>query len=90
VVNAARDLQQIVIRCLIAIAASGALVLAGSKMAPRKRRATAVVLAVLTIGYALLAHVVVHWGRGHPNWIDFALTAIAAIGAAIYIASTEP
>jgi hypothetical protein len=83
------DMQRIVVRTLIAIGASGAIVLAGSKMAPRKRRATAVVLAVLTIGYALLAHVVVHWGRGYPNWIDFSLAAIAALAAAAYIANSE-
>jgi hypothetical protein len=83
------DMQRIVVRTLIAIGASGALVMAGSKMAPRNRRASAVVLAVLTIGYALLAHIVVHWGRGYPNWIDFSLSAIAALLAAAYIASTE-
>jgi hypothetical protein len=83
------DMQRIVVHTLTAIGANAALVVAGSKMAPRKRRATAVVLAVLTFGYALLAHVVVHWGRGYPNWIDFSLSASAALLAAVYIASTE-
>jgi hypothetical protein len=89
VVRPTSDLQRIVVRTLVAIAANGALVVAGSKMAPRSRRATAVVLAGLTIGYALLIHVVVHWGRGLPNWIDFSLAATAALLAAAWIANTE-
>jgi hypothetical protein len=57
-----------------------AIVLARAKTAPRRRLATALVLAGLWIGYSFLIHVYVHLGRGMPNLWHFAL----AVGASLF------
>jgi hypothetical protein len=68
---------------------SGAFVFAGAKMAPRGRLATALVLATLWIGYSFLIHVFVHLGRGKPNYLDFAVAAVAALLAVALVGYSE-
>jgi hypothetical protein len=68
---------------------SGVLVLAGAKMAPRWRVATALALAGLWIGYAFLIHVAVHLGQGTPHWWHFVLSIVASLLAVALIGYAE-
>ena len=57
-------------------------VLAGALTAPRRRTIPAAVLAALWTAYSFLLYIFVHIGRGTPHYLDFAISAAAAGGAA--------
>jgi hypothetical protein len=64
---------------------SAAFVLAGAKMAPRFRVATAIGLAFGLSVYSFLSHVLVHLGRGTPHYIHFGLEAAACAATTMWL-----
>jgi len=73
----------------VGVLMAAAFVIAGAFVAPRCRLAAALVLVGLWTVYSLLSHVLVHLGQGKPHYLDFALAALAAFGAAAYIFYSE-
>lgn len=82
------DFQRIAPR-VIGVLMGGLFVLAGAKMAPRWRLATALVLAGLWISYSFLIHIYVHLGRGAMNYWHFALAVVAALLAVALVSYAE-
>ena len=83
------DFHRYVLPRVFGVVMAAAFVVAGAKVAPRGRFATAVVLAIAWIGYSFLIHVFVHLGRGAPNLVHFLLAAVAAAGAAAYVGHSK-
>jgi peptidoglycan/LPS O-acetylase OafA/YrhL len=83
------DTRRWIVQRAFNILIGAAFVIAGARMAPRRRRTTAIVLTVLWILYSAMIHVVVHLGRGKPHFADFALSAAAAVCGAAFIAYSE-
>ena len=91
-VTAPSDFQRLFLPWILSILMGLAFVLAGAKAAPRRRFATAVVLAVLWMLYSFSCHVLVHLDGGIPHYAHFAhfaVAAAAAAGGAAYIFYSE-
>jgi hypothetical protein len=67
---------------IIEILRAAGFVIAGATLAPRRRIATAAVLAILWVFYSLNVYLLVHHFRGAMHYLSFATAVVAAAGAA--------
>ncbi len=64
-----------------------AFVIAGSKVAPGRRHATAIVLAVSVILFSLLVHVIAQYQSGNRvGWINYTHFTLESVGALFGVA----
>jgi hypothetical protein len=79
------DFHRFILPRIFGALMAAAFVIAGAKMAPRRRVATAVGLAAVWMLYSFMIHVLVHLGRGKAHYAHFVMAAVASAGAAAYI-----
>lgn len=79
------DSSRVILRSLSGILTGAIFVIAGAKLAPRGRLATAIVLAGLWCLAALSSHVLMQSSRGLQNYTDFLAEAVGAAVAAVAI-----
>jgi hypothetical protein len=72
------DFQRFVLPRVFGVLMAAAFVIAGALTAPRRRFATASVLAALWIFYCFNIHVLLHLGRGALHYTDFMIAVVAA------------
>ena len=83
------DFRRFFLHSVSGILTAAVFVIAGTKTAPRGRRATAIVLAGLWSLAALNSHVLVHLSQGTPHYMYFIVEAVGAAGAAVAIGYSE-
>ena len=76
------EFRRFILPPLSRVVMAATFVIAGAMMAPRRRFAPAIVLAVLWILYSFGYDVLVHGGGGIKYYANFAVAVAAALGAA--------
>lgn len=78
------DFRRLVAPWLVALLTAPLFVLVGSLVAPRYRRTTAALLALLWTAYAFLSHIYVHL-PGTPHYLHFTAAVLFAVAAAAIV-----